>query len=304
MDLSIVIVNWNTRELLGQCLASIYAHPPTAEFETLVVDNASTDGSVEMVRTRFPQVRLMPNRENVGFARANNQAIRVSTGQYVLLLNPDTEVYPDALDCLVRFLVDRPSVGAVGPRVLNPDGTLQLSCYPAPTLSRELWRLFHLDALYPYGNYAMTGWRQDVARAVEGLLGACLMLRRSVLDEVGLLDEDYFIYSEEVDLCRRVHAAGWALYWAPEARIIHYGGQSTRQVATEMFLHLYKSKIIYFRKHYGPLGAWLYKMILLLAAVSRLMMTPAAILSSSERRRSQLATAARYQQLVRALPQF
>ena len=193
--ISIVIVSWNTALLLENCLASILANPPTSPIETWVVDNASTDNSPEMVRERFPQMRLIENRVNVGFARANNQAIQHCTGKYVLLLNPDTLVSSGALQALVDFLNKHPETGAVGARLLNPDGSLQISSDPRPTLSRELWRLFHFDALLPYAVYPPSKWETNRPQEVDVLMGACLMVRKEVLYQVGFLDEDYFIYS-------------------------------------------------------------------------------------------------------------
>lgn len=302
MNLSIVIVNWNTAQLLAQCLESVYAYPPEGDFEVLVVDNASTDNSVAVIRQQFPQARLIENRENVGFARANNQAIRQSAGEYVLLLNPDTEVKPGALESLLQFMQTRPRAGAAGAWVLNPDGSLQTSCYPAPTLAREFWRLFHLDKLWPYGSYNMSDWETTRPREVDILLGACLLLRRDALDEIGLLDENYFIYSEEVDLCYRLQRAGWKLFWAPQAQVIHYGGQSTQQVAAEMFMRLYESKLIFIRKHHGGLAGYIYKLILFITALTRLFISPLAWLEDSPRRQWHLTLASRYWQLVRALP--
>lgn len=302
MDLSIIIVSWNTVDLLAQCLTSIYTYPPNYTFEVLVVDNASTDRSVQMVREQFPQVELIENKTNLGFAGANNQAIRQSTGRYVLLLNPDTEVKPQAFDTLVDFMGTHAQVGATGARTLNPDGTLQTSCYPAPTLFREFWRLFHLDVFWAYGSYNMARWNPDQSREVDVLLGACLLLRRTALDGVGLLDENYFIYSEEVDLCYRLQQANWHLYWVPQARIVHYGGQSTQQVAAEMFMRLYQGKLFFIRKHYGWLAGQLYKLILLVIALVRLLISPLAWLERSPRRQRHLMLASRYWKLVRALP--
>lgn len=304
MDLSIIIVSWNTRDLLEQCLASVFASPPACAFEVWVVDNASTDGSNEMVRRRFPQVRLVENTDNLGFAGGNNQAIRASAGRYVLLLNPDTEVKPGALETLVRFMEEHPQAGAAGSRLLNPDHTLQPSCYPLPTLSRELWRLFHLDAVRPYGTYRMTDWSLDSPRAVDVIQGACLILRRTALDQVGLLDEDYFIYSEEVDLCFRLQKAGWQLHYVPRAKVVHYGGQSTQQVAAEMFLRLYQGKLIFFRKHRGWLAGQAYKLVLLAAAVARLLLSPLAWFESPSHRQQHLTLANNYWRLMMALPRM
>ena len=302
VDLSIVIVSWNTAKLLARCLRTIYAYPPTGDFEVLVVDNASNDMSAQMVQKQFPQAKLLENKVNIGFAGANNQAIRQSRGRYVLLLNPDTEVKPHALEQLIHFMDTHPQAGAVGARILNPDGSLQTSSFPAPTLFREFWRLFHLDVIRPYGSYDMADWSLDQPRKVDTLLGACLLLRRKALDQIGLLDENYFIFSEEVDLCYRLQKANWPLYWLPQAQIVHYGGQSTQQVAAEMFMYLYKSKVIFIRKHYGWLASYVYKLILLVTALARLLISPLAWLERPTRRQWHLTLASRYWQLVRALP--
>jgi GT2 family glycosyltransferase len=300
--LSIIIVSWNTASLLENCVASILANPPTSPFEIWVVDNASTDDSPRMVREKFPQVHLLQNQENVGFARANNQAIQRCTAKYVLLLNPDTLVASGALQALIDFLDKHPEAGAVGARILNPNGSLQISSHPEPTLSRELWRLFHLDALLPYAAYPLTRWETNQPQAVDVLIGACLLLRKKVLDQVGFLDEDYFIYSEEVDLCYRIQRAGWRMYWVPQAEVVHFGGQSTQQVPTEMFLNLYHSKIKYFRKHYGWSAAQIYKLILRIAAFARLVLAPFAIFERSSRRQKHLTLVNRYWRLILALP--
>ena len=304
MDLSIIIVNWNTADLLAQCLASIYTYPPNCSFEVLIVDNASTDASVQMIREEFPQVELIESKVNLGFAGANNRAINRSAGRYILLLNPDTEVKAQAFDVLVHFLETHSQVGAVGARTLNPDGSLQTSCYPTPTLFREFWRLFHLDVLWAYGSYNMVGWSVNQAREVDVLLGACLLLRRVALNGVGLLDEDYFIYSEEVDLCYRLQKANWHLYWVPQAQIVHYGGQSTQQVAAEMFMRLYQGKLFFIRKHYGWLAGQAYKLILLIIALARLLISPLAWLERSPQRQRHLTLASRYWKLVRAFTRY
>ena len=302
--LSIIIVSWNTAWFLEYCLASIRANPPTSPFETWVVDNASTDESPGMVREKFPQVHVVENRENVGFARANNQAIQLCTGKYVLLLNPDTLVASGALQALVDFLDKHPEAGAAGGRILNPDGSLQISSHPRPTLARELWRLFHLDTLLPYASYPLTKWETNQPQDVDILGGACLLLRKEVLGQVGILDEDYFIYSEEVDLCSRIQRAGWRIYWVPQAEVVHFGGQSTQQVPTEMFLNLYHSNIKYFRKHNGGLAAQIYKLILRIAAFSRLMLAPFVLFKHSSRRQKYLTLVDRYWRLILALPRM
>lgn len=302
MDLSIVIVSWNTRDLLAACLTAVYAEPPDCSFEVWVVDNASADGSAEMVRQRFPQVCLLETGANLGFAGANNLAIRQSEGTYVLLLNPDTEVRPYALTALVKFMDEHPEAGGAGSRLLNADGTLQPSCHPLPTLSRELWRLFHLDTLYTFGVYKMHSWDVETPQRVDIVQGASFILRRAILERVGLLDDSYFMYSEEVDLCYRIHQAGWRLFWVPQSPVVHHGGQSTRQVAAKMFIELYRGKVHYFRKNRGARAATVYKGILFLAALPRLVLLIAGRLLPAERGTSMLRLGQNYGRLLRQLP--
>ena len=302
--LSVVIVNWNTRELLRRCLQSIQHAVIGSKFEVVVVDNASSDGSARMVREWFPWARVLENPVNVGFARANNQAYSLTGGRHVLLLNPDTEVQPGALQELVRFMEAHPEVGAAGARLIDLDGSLQQSCHPAPTLARELWRLFHLDALRRSSRYPMERWNLDAPREVEVAQGACLIVRREAVEQGGLLDEDYFIYSEEVDLCTRLRRRGWRVYWVPWAAVVHLGGRSTQQVPIAMFLHLYQGKVLYFRKQHGRRAARLYKLILLGSAVVRVLVSPLAWLERASERRCHLALALNYLRLIRALPSF
>jgi GT2 family glycosyltransferase len=302
MDLSIIIVNWNTKKLLVECIDSVYASPPNSNFEIWVVDNASTDGSPELIRDRYPQVKLIDNEENIGFARANNQAFQRSEGNYILLLNPDTVVEPNAIEYLVQYLDEQPNAGMVGSRLLNPDKTLQISAFPVPTLSKEFWRMFHLDAFVPYANYPMEKWDLESVREVDSLLGACMLVRREALGQFGLFDEEYFIYSEEVDLCTRLKKGGWHLYWLPVSVVIHYGAQSTQQVAEEMFLRLYAGKILYFRKHHSNLTVLVYKLILFLATVSRLLLTPFALIEEPIKRNEHLVVSNNYRRLLWSLP--
>lgn len=303
MDLSIIIVSWNTREILADCLASIYNNPPACRFEVRVVDNASSDGTIPMLYQRFPQVSLVESVENLGFARANNLAISLAKGaRYVLLLNPDTIVYPGALQKMVSYMDEHPEVGAVGPRLLNPDGSLQTSCYVAPTLSREFTRMFHLEKIFPEACYQMDKWELEKPRDVDIIQGACLVLRKTALDRVGLLDESFFIYSEDFDLCYRLQKNGWRQVWLPDAEVIHYGAQSTSQVSAEMFLHLYQAKMKFMRKHYGGKAVPAYKFILFISAMPRLLLIPLAWLVRSPRRQQHQTLAKKYSRLVSSLP--
>jgi GT2 family glycosyltransferase len=188
----------------------------------------------------------------------------------VLLLNPDTEGRAGFLGRLVGFLELHPQAGAVGPRVNGGRGEHQVSCYPLPTLWRELWRLLHLDRVSAQGSYPPSLFAATTPQRVESILGACLLVRRRALEATGLLDEQFFIYTEEIDLCRRLQDHGWHLYWVPDALIIHYGGASTTQVGRPMFVELYRSKVQYFRKHFGRRGAIGYKAVLVATALPRL----------------------------------
>lgn len=298
MDLSIIIVNWNTKDLLIRCLDSLLTQGYKGEHEIWVVDNASSDGSTEIIRNYSPNVNLIAIDENVGFGAANNLAIRQSKGKYIWLLNPDTEVKPGAITALTQFMDENSSTGAAGSKYLNPDGSLQASCYPFPTLSREFWRLFHLDKLWTFGIYNQNQWNQNEPREVDVLQGASLLLRKKSLDQIGLFDEDYFMYTEEVDLCYRLKKAGWQLFWVPKSEVIHYGGQSTQQAASNMFISLYKTKLIFFNKHYSWFDFQVYKFVLTTASILRLMITPLAWLEPHSTRVNRFALAKNYQRLI------
>ena len=299
MDLSIVIVNWNTKILLKQCLKSIFENPPLGTFEIWVVDNASSDGSTGMVRVVFPEVNLIDNEKNMGFGYANNLALELCRGTYILILNPDTEVLPGAIESLYAYLDVNPKAGVAGACLLYSDGTLQTSCYPYPTLIKEFWRLLHLDRIQIYGIYDQTHWDQNEVHKVDVIQGAALMVRKVVLDQVGFFDPEYFMYTEEVDLCYQIHKAGWDLYWIPESKIIHHEGQSTKQMPVEMFLHLYKSKLLFIRKHYGAISGMIYKLILGFTALPRLL--PFSKTSSPAQGEEKKDIAQNYQQLLISL---
>jgi len=302
MDLAIIIVNWNTRDILEQCLHSVYSSKTTKHIDVWVVDNGSSDGSERMILEKYPQTRLITNNDNVGFAQANNQAITNSKGDYVLLLNPDTVVENDVIEVLVDYLEEHPDVGAVGPRLLNPDGSLQESAYPEPTLAREFWRMFHLDRIKNYGEYPMGDWILTKTRDVDVLMGACFLIRRKVLNQVGLLDEEFFVYSEEVDLCTRIRNYGWRITWVPTVNVVHLGGQSTEQIQQEMFLQLYQGKIQYFRKHHSLFEVWIYKFVLFMATLVRLVLTPFAFLEHSPQKSEHLILSSNYRRLLWSLP--
>ncbi len=275
MRLSIIIVSWNTKDLLARCLESVLAQQAGSlaphEIEVFVVDNASADGSMEMVAERFPWVRSIANHENAGFARANNQALALAGGAFILLLNPDTVLHPGALATLLDVMAAHPRAGAAGARLLNKDSSLQPSCHPMLTPGREFWRLIFLDHLLPRATYPMRRWNTATARQVEAIKGACLMLRRQALDQVGWLDESYFMYTEEVDLCYRLNQAGWELWYEPAAVVTHFGGASAKQIRQEMVIQLYRSKIHFFRKFGGEAQARRFKTLVRLAHWPRML---------------------------------
>ena len=259
-DLSIIIVNWNTRELLRECLAALTKdegrktkdEPPSSlvlgpSSDVIVVDNASADGSVEMVRRDFPDVRLIVNESNLGFARANNRGIAASRGRYVLLLNSDTVASTDALEMLVAFMDAHPEAGVGGPRLLRPDGTAQPYAFGGdPTLSYLLRRGFNRLLRHRY----LHDWDTDVIQEVDWVSGACLMARRAAIEQAGPLDEAMFMYFEDNEWCLRIRKAGWKVYYDPQAAIVHLGGQSlaknpaARQAYSESLRYFY-------RKHYS-----------------------------------------------------
>jgi GT2 family glycosyltransferase len=255
MELSIVIVSYNTRPLLAACLESLRAaRGGGLATEVFVVDNASTDDSVATVRAQFREVRLIANEINRGFAGANNLALPLCRGRHVMLLNPDTEVAPDALAALVEFMDVHPEVGAVGPRLLNPDGTLQPSGHPYPTLAGTAVRLLLRRPLAPSRSKTALGsglcWERSDHECHDWLTGACLMVRREVLEEVGLLDERFFFWWEDVDWCRRIRAAGWEICLAPGARVTHHGAASGIGYSLNA-LRAQEGQCYYFRKHHG-----------------------------------------------------
>jgi N-acetylglucosaminyl-diphospho-decaprenol L-rhamnosyltransferase len=263
LSLSIIVVSWNTRDLLAQCLESIYAHPPANQFDIWVVDNASSDASAAMVQERFPRVKLIVNPENVGFARANNQAIRESVGEYVLLLNTDTIVQPDSLENMVAFLNKKPSAGIVGGCLLNSDHQPQRCFGTFPTILSETVFAWGLDSRLPF-SFGLGSRRNASAEYSETdwVLGAALMIRRSLLNRVGLLDESFFMFSEEVDLAYRAKKSGSKNFVLWTAPIIHLGNQSTRQIPARMKAELFRSKVLFFHKHYGARMAGLLGLVI------------------------------------------
>jgi len=269
MDVSILIVSWNVRDLLRRCLDSIVSsqsedHPAPTErrrlnTEILVVDNASNDGTVEMLRAEFPTARVIANPANVGFTRANNQALAIAQGRYLFLLNPDTELYPGALQTLFAYAEQHPRVGIIGPRLFYGDGSPQSSRRRFPTLATAFFESTRLQQWFPrhaaITRYYMLDTRDDETQEVDWVNGAAMFVRRQVYEQVGGFDEQFFMYSEELDWCYRTQRAGWQIIYLPTAQVTHYEGKSSEQAVAARDIHFHSSKVRFFRKYYGARAA-------------------------------------------------
>ena len=247
--LSIILVCWNNKTYLDPCLKSLYDSGMNHSFDVVVVDNGSTDGSQQMLTAKYPEVKIIQNNENLGLGKASNQGIEATRGKYVLLLNNDTLVNEKSFDAMIDFLNQNPKTGAVGGKLLNPDGTVQ-ACYNYfPSLREEFLVATRLGELLQPGYPAIM--KAEETKSVDWLGSACLMLRRSALDDVGLLDEGYFIYGDEADLQYRLKKAGWEVYYLPQATTIHYGGRSMDRWRRRKMV--YRGKILFYKKCYGDL---------------------------------------------------
>lgn len=276
MDLSVIIVSWNTRELLGRCLQSLQTEREELErrrlsMEIVVVDNASTDGSARMVQESFPDARLLANEANLNYAAATNQALEVSQGEYLLLLNPDTELPGDGAAQMIDFLVERPAAGAVAPALADPNGRIQPSVRAFPTPTALFGDVTGLARLRPRSRWA--AYRRqpagDLPVAVEQPMASCLMLRRGAVVAVGLLDERFPLYFNDVDFCYRLRAAGWEIWYDPRVRVLHHGGAATRQVRPRAVWKSHLGLLRFYRKHYRarmPAPGFLAAAAIILAA--------------------------------------
>lgn len=284
-DVSIAIVNWNTRDLLDQCLRSVYESSKDLSFEIVLVDNASSDGSADMVEAKYPQVKLIRNSTNPGFATACNLAFEHCGGRYFMLLNSDTIVLDHALSTLCQFMDQHPEAGAAGCRLLNKDGTLQRSCSRFPGVMTELYDALYLSKLFPksrlLASYSMSFWDFGSVREVDFAGGSCLIVRNEAIADVGLLDEGYFMYTEEADWCYRMKKGGWKIFYVPDASIVHLGGSSSRRYGSQILVHLYSSRNRFVRKHRGVACAFLHRAVVVVGALCRL---PVFALSSAIRR--------------------
>lgn len=267
MDVSIVIVNWNTRDVLRNCLCSLHTDHRDLLFEIIVVDNASKDGSAEMVRSEFPAVRIVANDRNLGFAAANNQGMRLGAGRYYLLLNPDTIVLEDAILKVAQYADVHKGVAVVGCQVLEADHRIQKTGFSFPTPLNLFLIYSGLSRIFPrsrvFGRPEIGWWERTTERDVDVISGMFMLVRREAASQVGLMDEAYFVYAEEADWCYRFWKAGWRCVFAPVGQIIHLdgGGKSTSQVSVKMFVQLQKSLMIFQKKNLGWISWLIAKVI-------------------------------------------
>ena len=274
IDLSVVIVNYNVREFLEQAIRSLYQAVGELHIEIFVVDNNSIDGSVEMVRERFPEVQLIANEDNVGFSTANNQAIRIARGRHLLILNPDTIVQEDTLTTLVHFMDAHPKAGAVGCKILNPDGTFapeSRRSFPTPAVA--FYRMTGLSKLFPksetFGRYNLSYLSPDTATEVDALSGSCMVVRKEAIESAGMFDEDFFMYGEDLDWCYRIQEAGWKIHYTPATQIIHYKGESTKKGELRYVLLFYGAMLRFAEKHFRKRHSFLFRRLLQLGIVAR-----------------------------------
>ncbi|MEO8733361.1 MAG: glycosyltransferase [Flavobacteriales bacterium] len=267
MKLSVIIVNYNVKAYLEQCLRTVFEALKGMEGDVFVVDNLSTDGSVEMVREKFPQVKLIANQDNVGFSRANNQAIRESNAEYAVLLNPDTVVGEDVFRKVVAFMDADPNIGGLGVKMIDGTGRfLPESKRGLPTPAVAFYKIIGLARLFPrsriFGRYHLGHLPENEAAPIEILSGACMFLRKETLDKVGLLDENFFMYGEDIDLSYRITLGGYANWYFPDARIIHYKGESTKKSSVNYVFVFYNAMAIFARKHFTRRGPQFFSFLI------------------------------------------
>jgi GT2 family glycosyltransferase len=255
MNVSIVIVNWNTEKILHDCLKSVYANTGNLKCEVIVVDNASSDGSVEMVKNDFPDVILIENESNRGFAAANNQGMSIAVGEYVLLLNSDTVILDNAIVKTISFADANPKAAVMACKVLNRDRTLQSTCFLFPSILNLILSMTCLDRLFPnnriFGRERLTWCAWEDVLEVDVVAGCFMLVRRKAIEEVGVMDEEYFMYAEETDWCYRFKQRRWRVVFTPVGEIIHIGGVSSKQMPVEMLLQLFSSTLLFFKKNKG-----------------------------------------------------
>lgn len=284
MDLSIIIVGWNTKQLLQECLESIYKNTTSISYEIIVVDNASSDGSVEMVRNIFKNVILIENKDNLGFAKANNIAFPFAVGRYVLLLNTDTLVLPNALDLAVDFLNENEDVGGLTPKIFNSDGTVQHPGYiKEPSLGTEIFDAFNVEKLLGIK-------RPDIRAAEESIFevahacGCSLFIKKEVLDNIGYLDDRMIFSFEDVDICMRIRRSGWRILYFPASHIIHFGGASRSKHNNRAVNAMLQSKYVFYNKYHGQVYVLAITLCILLSTLIKLLINTALLIQFSKKK--------------------
>jgi GT2 family glycosyltransferase len=276
VDISIIIVNWNTKELLLECVSSIKQDANNYKVEIIVVDNASKDGSPQALKDLHPDLKLIQNKENLGFAKANNIGIKLSSGKYICIVNSDVELRKDCLATMYNYMNKHPQIAVLGPKVYYPDMSSQVSCTNFPTIWNNFCEASGLQRIFPHskifsGEY-MNYYHHNAILNVDSLVGCFLMVRRNVIDQVGLLDERFFIYSEEVDWCKRFRNAGWDIIFLPDASVIHHDASSSSKYPLRFSAELLKSKIKYWKKHRSMLTVIIFLMIIVMNSGVRLIL--------------------------------
>jgi GT2 family glycosyltransferase len=276
VDVSVIIVNRNTKQKLCDCLKSIFGQPNNYSLEVIVVDNASSDNSQLMIKSEFPSVHLIENEQNVGFARANNIGIKKSTGRYLALINSDVVVLKDCIEKLILRMDENADVGIAGPKILNADNSLQPSCRRFPSLWNNFCQAVGLEILFPrvsfFGGWSMKYSVPDSTKSVDALSGCFWMVRRKSLDDVGLLDERFFMYGEDLDWCKRFHESGWGVTFSPDSQAIHFGGASSACAPIKFYLEMQKADLQYWEKHHGRLKQVCYGLIIFLRHLIRIVL--------------------------------
>jgi GT2 family glycosyltransferase len=264
---SVIVVSLNTCDLLRACLRSVFEAGGKVSFEVIVIDNGSVDGSADMVRREFPRVRLVVNERNEGFARPNNTGMRMAAGEFFFLVNSDAELRPGTTDALVDFLEATPQAGSCGPRLLYPDGRHQPSVKGFPTICTHAWDMLFLDRLFPqsrvFGKGEMAWFDYDRAARVDHVMAAALMVRRTTVDDVGMLDEDFAIYYNDMDWCYRMNRRGWETWYVPDATVVHHLGKTVGVVNRDFryFETLHHNVTLFYQKHYGRLSVVVYRLL-------------------------------------------
>ncbi|KRE75424.1 glycosyltransferase family 2 protein [Paenibacillus sp. Soil750] len=262
MDLSIIIVNYKTKDLTLACIGSVFSSTTSYSYEIILIDNASNDGTIHSVNELFPQVVTVTNAENVGFSKANNQGIRIAKGRYVLLLNSDTIVQEDTFQTMLLFMDENPIVGASGCKIVLPDGSLDKACKRGfPTPSASFYYAFGFAKLFPkihrFNQYQLGYLDPDQQYPIDSLVGAFMLVRRETIAQVGMLDEEFFMYGEDIDWCYRIKEAGWVNYYYPRTQIVHHKGASSRRKPYKIIYEFHRAMILFHNKHYRKKYSWL-----------------------------------------------